>query len=72
MIKPDGTQERSWNSEGLADWHSEKEVLSAKEIREESIMLGLRKQEGITLDGRHLSIPEDKWFISDSIIEEMI
>lgn len=72
LIKPDGTQERSWNSEGLADWHSEKEVLSAKEIREESIMLGLRKQEGITLDGRHLSIPEDKWFISDSIIEEMI
>ena len=52
--------------------HSENEVLSAKEIREESIMLGLRKQEGITLDGRHLSIPEDKWFISDSIIEEMI
>ena len=46
--------------------------MSAKEIREESIMLGLRKQEGITLDGRHLSIPEDKWFISDSIIEEMI
>ena len=72
-IGPDGTQSRSWNSiGGVSDWHSEREILSKKEIKEEIIMLGMRKKDGIIYEGRHLSIPEDKWFIADSIIEDEI
>ncbi len=65
-------QIRSWNSQQQSGWTSESETLSAQEICEETIMLGLRRREGVDIDGRHLSIPEDKWFISDSIIEDLI
>lgn len=71
-IKSDGTQLRSWNSTDLKNWKSESEVLSSQEIREETIMLGLRRKEGVNLDGQHLQIAEDKWFIADSIIAELI
>ena len=71
-IKSDGTQLRSWNSTDLKNWKSESEVLSSQEIREETIMLGLRRKEGVKLDGQHLQIAEDKWFIADSIIAELI
>lgn len=65
-------QRRSWNSQELYAWSSEGETLTSEEIREESIMLGLRRKEGIEVDGKYLSIPEDKWFIADSIIAELI
>ena len=71
-IKSDGTQLRSWNSTDLKNWKSESEVLSSQEIREETIMLGLRRKEGVKVDGQHLQIAEDKWFIADSIIAELI
>lgn len=48
------------------------EVLNVEQIKEEQIMLGLRKKEGIILDGKHLYIPEDKWFIADSIIADLM
>lgn len=63
---------RSWNSQSLSGWKSESEVLSPKEIREERIMLGLRRAEGIEIEGRPVQIPESKWFIADSIIEDLI
>ncbi len=65
-------QRRSWNSQKLHTWSSEGETLTPMEIREETIMLGLRRKEGVEVDGKHLSIPEDKWFIADSIIAEII
>lgn len=71
MIKG-SQQKRSWNSDTLAQWSSECEILSATEIREETIMLGLRRKEGVEIDEKHLSIPEDKWFIADSIIADLI
>lgn len=71
-IKSDGTQLRSWNSTDLKNWKSESEVLSNQEIREETIMLGLRRKEGVKVDGQHLQIAEDKWFIADSIIAGLI
>ena len=68
-ILPDGRQIRSWNSEQLSGWTSESETLSAEEIREESLMLGLRTAEGLP-DGRR--IPERDWFIADSIIAGLL
>ena len=38
---------RSWNSKVLSGWQRECETLTAEEIREERIMLGLRTSEGI-------------------------
>ena len=63
-----GTQTRSWNSQDLSGWTSSGETLSPEEIREERLMLGLRTKEGI--DG--MSIPEEKWFVSDDIISNLI
>ncbi|MBP5488122.1 MAG: radical SAM family heme chaperone HemW [Bacteroidales bacterium] len=78
---------RSWNSEALTGWTRSFEVLTPEEIREESIMLGLRTAGGIDAalvagrkelpegliseDGR-IRIPEDKWFVADSIIADLI
>lgn len=71
-IRPDGTQRRSWNSKALSGWKEEgAEILSAAEIREESIMLGLRTDRGVELGGRHLQIPEKDWFIADSLILDL-
>ncbi|MBO4465599.1 MAG: hypothetical protein J5748_02855, partial [Bacteroidales bacterium] len=67
-----GTEIRSWNSKDLSHWTSSCEVLTPEEIREERIMLGLRTAKGIDLDGRHITIPEDRWFVADSIIAELI
>ncbi|MCQ2175753.1 MAG: radical SAM family heme chaperone HemW [Bacteroidales bacterium] len=61
-------QVRSWNSQTLDSWTRSGEILIDKEIREERIMLGLRTKEGV--DG--MSIPEDKWFVSDDIISNLI
>lgn len=69
MVFPDGRQVRSWNSERAAGWTSESETLSPEEIREETLMLGLRTAEGLP-DGRR--IPESDWFIADSIIAGML
>jgi len=57
---------RSWNSCCLKGWTSDKEVLTPAEIQEEEIMLGLRTAEGY--NGR--IIPEEDWFIADSIISD--
>ncbi len=80
------TSIRSWNSEALSGWKSESEVLTEEQIREERIMLGLRTAEGVDaalvghgggslvpsgIPGR-VRIPEDKWFVADSIIAELI
>ncbi len=65
-------QKRSWNTLSLTNWKSEYEILKPEEIREEIIMLGMRKKEGIIYNGKHLFIPEDKWFIADSLIAEAI
>lgn len=75
---------RSWNSEGLSGWISSGEVLTAEQIREEEIMLGLRTADGVPADllaggvlvpsavpGR-VRIPEDRWFIADDIISTLI
>mgnify|MGYP003291638084 CR=1 FL=1 len=61
-------QVRSWNGQTLDGWTRSGEILTDKEIREERIMLGLRTKEGV--DG--MSIPEDKWFVSDDIISNLI
>ena len=60
---------RSWNSEALSGWTSSSEILSPDEIREEQIMLGLRTADGVPGYGR---IPEDRWFVADSIIAGLI
>ncbi len=59
-----GRDRRSWNSCTLFAWTSDGETLSEEEIREETLMLGLRTCEGV--EGRR--IPEPDWFIADSII----
>ena len=63
-----GEDVRSWNSSCLSGWTREYEHLTPEQIREERLMLGLRTAEGV--DG--MSIPESDWFISDSIIENLI
>lgn len=75
---------RSWNSEGLSGWISSGEVLTAEQIREEEIMLGLRTADGVPAEllaggvlvpsvvpGR-VRIPEDRWFVADDIIASLI
>ena len=72
-IFPDGRQVRSWNSRKVSGWSAEgSEVLSAGEIREEGIMLGLRTDRGAEANGRRVVIPERDWFIADDIIAGMI
>lgn len=61
------TQIRSWNSEELSGWTSSSETLTAKEIREEELMLGLRTERGCA--GRRLS--EEEWFVADDIIRDL-
>ena len=63
-----GCQVRSWNSPVLCGWKAESETLSAEEIREEEIMLGLRTERGVVIDGKRQIIPEEDWFIADNII----
>ena len=63
---------RSWNSQVQSGWTREGELLTPEEIREETIMLGLRTREGVDIDGRHFSIPESDWFIADDIISNLI
>lgn len=68
---------RRWNNPSLAqyldasrsgNWDAVRgsETLSPEELAQERLFLGLRTKEGV--DGK--SIPENKWFISDSIILE--
>lgn len=71
MISTD-KQVRSWNSRQLCDWTSACEILNPAEIREERIMLGLRRAGGTVIDGRSVQIPESKWFVADTIIEDLI
>ncbi len=68
-LRIDGAvQVRSWNSQKLSGWTSESETLSAEEIHEEELMLGLRTDKGT--GGR--VIPESDWFIADSIIADIV
>ena len=61
-------ERRSWNSQELSGWTREEELLSAEEIREERLMLGLRTAQGI--DGKRIA--ESDWFIADSIIADLV
>lgn len=79
LVQEDGTMVRRWNNPdvaayikaaGTGDWEAVRgsETLTAEQVREERIMLGLRTARGV--DG--MVIPEDKWFISDAIILDML
>lgn len=79
FISPEGEYMRRWNDSDLAgyirasqggDWDSVRghEILTEEQKAEERLFLGLRTAEGV--DGRR--IPESKWFISDSIIADML
>ena len=68
LIGADGTQRRFWNSRELKHWTSEGETLTAEQIREEELMLGLRTDKGFG----GTVIPEKDWFISEKIISEII
>lgn len=63
-----GRDVRSWNAEVLCGWASEGEILSEEEIREETLMLGLRTDRGV----EGIVIPEKDWFVSDGIIADII
>lgn len=63
-----GTSTRRWNSQTLKDWAPEEELLTPEEIREETLMLGLRTDKGVG----SLVIPQKDWFISDGIIADII
>ena len=63
---------RSWNSPVQSGWKRDGEHLSKEEIREETIMLGLRTKEGVYIDGRHVAIPESDWFVADDIISNLL
>ena len=63
-----GTDLRCWNTQQVVGWKQECEHLTPEQIREERLMLGLRTDSGV--DGKR--IPEHAWFISDSIIEDLI
>lgn len=61
-------EERSWNSEQLVGWSSASEVLTAEEIREEAIMLGLRTADGVRealLEGA--SLPETGCLVPSAV-----
>lgn len=79
LVSQEGTMVRRWNNPDTAayiaaaksgDWNAVRgsETLTAEQVREERIMLGLRRAEGV--DGR--TIPENQWFISDSIILDIL
>jgi oxygen-independent coproporphyrinogen-3 oxidase len=86
-IGEDGTQIRSWNSKQISGWSVKgSEILSEQEIREETIMLGLRTDGGISgsllgdcdcsllealLNGNY-RIPENRLFVADDIISSLI
>ncbi len=72
FLRQGGSQRRSWNNQRPHGWSSGSETLTPEEIREETIMLGLRRKEGVEVDGKRLSIPENKWFIADGIIADLI
>lgn len=63
-----GENIRVANSSSLDSWQAEEEILSSREIREELVMLGLRTDKGF--EGK--VIPESEWFVSDSIIADLI
>lgn len=63
-----GREVRRWNSEQPYLWKSDGEKLSEEEIREETLMLGLRTDRGV--DG--MVIPREDWFVSDGIIADII
>ena len=63
-----GADLRSWNSQQTSGWTSECEHLTPEQIREEELMLGLRTDCGAC----GMRIPEEDWFISDSIIAGLI
>ena len=91
----DGIRTRSWNSDKLAGYAKESEILSAENSKIERIMLSLRTSDGVEAaflhdscspsalgrllqeralaesDGR-IRIPEDRFFVSDEIIKELI
>lgn len=67
-----GRERRSWNSDTLTGWTAEGEILTPEEIREETIMLGTRRAGGVTFAGHHYSIPEEQWFVADSLVSEMV
>lgn len=68
-LRIDGdVQVRSWNSQSLTGWTAGSETLSAEEIREEELMLGLRTDRGVG----GMAIPESDWFVADSIIADIV
>lgn len=78
FISSEGEYVRRWNNPDVrayvsasekGEWDSIRgsEVLTDEQIRTERLFLGLRTVEGI--DGRR--IPEEKWFVSDSIIADI-
>lgn len=84
-ISEDGRQIRSWNSKQISGWSIEgSEILSKQEIREETIMLGLRTDSGVSgsllgdcslleaLPDGNYRIPESSLFIADDIIAALI
>lgn len=79
IIGEDGTYMRRWNENDLSryleaaadgNWSGVRgfELLTDEQIREERLFLGLRTAAGV--DG--ITIPEEKWFISDNIIADML
>ena len=60
-----GLQIRKWNSKQTIGWKEEgREVLSAEEIREETVMLLARTDRG--------PIPERDWFVADDLIADLL
>lgn len=58
-------QIRKWNSQQTTGWKEEgREVLTAEEIREESVMLLARTDRG--------PIPERDWFVADDLIADLL
>ena len=57
-IRPDGVGVRSWNSETIPAYHATEEVLDAEAVRVETLMLGLRTDEGLPEDWLRAHTPE--------------